>query len=181
MCNSSTIEQTGIGDIEKATKAFADAHAELSKTVTRMERVIERYKRKKIAKLKRDVANAAEKKNHLHSLIDGAPTLFLKPRTYVFHGFKVGLQKGKGGIEITDPEKTVELIKKHFKDRSDTLIHVEETPIKDALETLTADDLKKIGCGIKGADDFVVIKSVDSEVEKIVNAFLKDATSVEAK
>lgn len=87
---------------------------------------------------------------------------------------KVGYQKGKGTISFEDADSVVARIKKHLPDQADVLIKLKETPVKDALAQLSAADLKKIGVTVSEAGDQVVIKPVDSEVDKMVDALLKD-------
>ncbi len=162
--------------IESFTKAFADEHSELSDLIRALNDEIDRSKRRRLAEIKRLVARCAEKHDTLKSAIEAEPDLFVKPRTYVFHGIKVGFQKGKGGIEWSDVDRVVELIHKHFTDdEAATLLHITEKPDKEMLEKLPAADLKKLGCEIVDAGDVVVIKPTDTEVDKIVNALLKDA------
>ena len=163
-------------EIETHTKAFAEAHSSLADVIRELNDEIDRAKRKRLAEIKRLVARCAEKHASLKGAIEAEPDLFVKPRTYVFHGIKVGFQKGKGGIEWDDAARVVELIHKHFKDdEAATLLHITEKPDKEMLEKLPAADLKRLGCTIVESGDVVVIKPTDSEVDKVVNALLKDA------
>lgn len=49
-----------------------------------------------------------------------------------------------------------------------------DLPAREALENLSADDLKKLGVMVAEACDQIVIRMVDSEVERMINALLKD-------
>lgn len=169
---------TQLTDIEKRAKAFADARAEVAETVTTLNSGIEALKREYLPVLKRGIARAAEKFDNLRGVIDANPQLFVKPRTVVFHGVKVGYGKGKGkgGIKFDDAEQVVKLIKKHLPEQADVLIITKESPAKDALSQLSAADLKKIGCTVVNTGDQVVIKPTDSEVDKLVDTLLKGAT-----
>jgi phage host-nuclease inhibitor protein Gam len=167
-----------LADIEAATKRYADARAALSEIVGELNAEIEAAKRRRLAAIKRFVATCAERQAALAALIEAAPALFAKPRTHVFHGVKVGFQKGKGGIEFDDADDVVARIHRLYPDAHDLerLIRVKETPNKEALAELPAAELKRLGCAIVAAGDQVVIKPVDGEVDRIVNALLKDAT-----
>src|SRR5947199_4753740 len=110
-----------LGEIESLTKAFSDTHNDLTYIVNLLNDEIERAKRKRLPEIKRMVARCAEKHDALKSAIEAEPQLFVKPRTYIFHGIKVGMTKGKGGIEWEDDEQVVRLIEKHFKDQPDLL------------------------------------------------------------
>lgn len=99
-------------------------------------------------------------------------------RTLVLHGIKVGFQKGKGSIAFDDPDAVLARIERLYQDDDDTLgtlITTTRVPNKTALSALPAADLKRLGCSIVGADDQVVICPADGDVEKIVEALLKDA------
>ncbi|MDF1486722.1 hypothetical protein PY257_16355, partial [Ramlibacter sp. H39-3-26] len=50
-----------------------------------------------------------------------------------------------------------------------------QRPVKDALAQLPAADLKKLGISITDAEDEVIVRAVDSEVDKLVDALLKQA------
>jgi hypothetical protein len=172
---------TQLTDIERRAKAFADARAEVAGIVSLLNEGIEALKRDNMPSLKRAIARAAEKHDNLKGLIDANPQLFVRPRTVVFHGVKVGYGKGKGGITFEDGAQVVKLIKKHLPDQAEVLIITKESPAKDALAQLSATDLKKIGCSVVNAGDAVVIKPTDSEVDKLVDTLLKGATEAEAE
>lgn len=169
-------ESASLAQIEAETKRFADAHTEVSDIVSDLESQIQAVKRTFMTRLRNAVGRAAERQHSLFGLIESAPGLFVKPRTYIFHGIKVGMAKQKGKIEITDPDKTVDLIEKHFPEQAEVLIDTTKVPVKKAIEGLTVDQLKKIGCQVTDPDDAVVIKPTDGEIEKAVQALLKDAT-----
>jgi hypothetical protein len=171
---------TQMNDIDKRAKAFSEARAEVAGIVSHLNEGIEAMKRENMPGLKRAIARAAEKHDNLKGIIDANPQLFVKPRTVVLHGVKVGYTKGKGGITFDDPAQVVKLIKKHLPEQAEVLIITKETPAKDALAQLSATELKKIGCSVVDAGDAVVIKPTDSEVDKLVDTLLKGATEAEA-
>ena len=168
---------TKLTDIEPTAKAYAEARAK----VTDLNSGIEALKRDHMPALKRAIAKAAEKHDQLKQLIEANPALFVKPRTVVYHGVKLGMQKGKGGISFDDAEQVVRLIKKHYPEQADVLVVTTEKPAKDALAQLTVAELKKVGCTVVDAGAAVVIKPTDSEVDKLVDTLLKGATETEAE
>lgn len=167
-----------LADIESRTKTYAEAREKLSSLVSALKEGMDAMTRQQMPAIKKAVANVAEKHDQLKALIEDAPDLFNKPRTLTLHGVKVGYQKGKGGISYADAEQVVKLIHKHLPDDADTLIQVKETPIKDALANLSSSDLKRLGCEVKNSGDQVVIKPTDSEVDKMVDALIKNATDI---
>lgn len=165
-----------LAEIEKATKDYADAREKLSKTVRTLEDRIARLKRRYLPGIKAQVGTTAARKLDLKNTIEDSAVLFVKPRTIIFHGIKVGLQKGSGKIEYdkTEIDRIVRLIEKHFPEQAEILIQTKKTPIKKALASLSGADLKKLGIEIDDSADAVVIKPTDSEIEKIVDRLLKE-------
>jgi hypothetical protein len=126
--------------------------------------------------LKKAVARAAEKHDGLKATIEANPALFVRPRTMALHGIKFGFAKGKGVIKFDDAAQVCKLVRKHLPDQVETLLSVREKPIKDALAVLPAQDLKRLGCTVIETGDAVVIRSADSEVDKLVQALIVGAT-----
>jgi hypothetical protein len=163
-------------DLQILTKPYADARGQLAAVVTELNDCIESLKRKKMPAIKELVARAAEREAKLRAGIEGAPELFVQPRTVIFHGIKIGFQKGKGGIEFDDPGKVVDLIRKNFTEaEGEALIRIIEEPDKKMLALMPVADLKKIGCTVGNTADEVVIRPTDTAVDKIVTALLKAA------
>ena len=138
---------------------------------------VEALKRAALPDIKRHVARAADAHGRLHELVAGAPGLFVKPRTVIFHNIKIGFEKGWGKIEFADQDRTVALIEKLFPEQAEALIATKKTVVKAALSNLSVGDLKRIGCTIEETEDQVVIRPTDSGVDKIVTALLKEATA----
>jgi hypothetical protein len=170
-----------LAEIENLTKCYADARGLLSERVTSLQVELESAKRRKLPGIRSAVAAAAEARARLQSAIEAAPGLFVKPRSVIVHGIKVGLQKAKGKLWWADTNRVVELIKKHFPGRVDELVKVTESPRKSALQDLSVADLKRIGCMVEEAGDQVLIKPVDSDVDKLVAALLGEAEAEEGE
>lgn len=163
-------------DIEKSAQALAEARDAVSAIVMRMHKAIEDVQRAEIPLLKRAVSRAAERRDKLARQIEDAPQEFVKPRTVVMHGLKVGYKLGNGKMVIEDEDLTIKLIRRHFIDRFDELVKTEESPRKAALNTMTSAELKRIGVSVESSGDVVVIAAVDSAVDKLVKALLKSAS-----
>ena len=174
---SAPVKQVTLTDIEGAASAFAIARADLADTVREMERKLDEVRLQFIKQIRKELAKAADKQAVLRALIEAAPQLFEKPRTLVVMGVKVGFRKGTGGIDWEDDAKVCELIEKHFsKTEAELLIKTTKKPIAKALADLDVASLKKIGCTVESTGDVVVIKPQDSEVDKVINALLKEPT-----
>lgn len=160
--------------IDSITKEYAAARKVLSVRVQDLEDEIAQLKRRHLPGIKKAVEVAKTYQARLAAAIEESPELFVKPRTVVFYGIKVGLEKGKGKIEIEDSDQVVKLIEKHFPDQADVLIKTSKKPVKKALAQLTVAELKKLGITVEETGDQIVIKPTDSEVDKLVSALLDE-------
>ena len=160
--------------IEILAKEYSKRRDILTQKVMQLQRKIEELKAQRLPGIKQALRKAKEAEAKLKTAIEESPELFKRPRTVVFHGIKLGFQKGKGRIMWEDAALVVKLIKKHFPEKAELLIRVQETPNRQALQELSVQELKKIGVTVVETGDEVVIKAVDSEVDRIINALLKD-------
>jgi hypothetical protein len=172
--------EVSLAAIELGAKRYADAREDLGHIVRLLNDQVEAMKRAALPDIKRGVAKAAEAQGKLRALVESGPGLFVKPRTVIFHGIKVGYEKGRGKIEVADPDKTIALIEKLFPEQAETLVAVKKSVVKAALGNLSVADLKRIGCTIEETEDQIVIRPVDSGVDKIVTALLKEAMEAES-
>lgn len=168
---------TRMNIIELRARVFAERHAKLRDIVTALESAREALMKAELPKIRRALAAAAEAESDLKAILDDSADLFVKPRSAIFHGIKVGFAKGKGKIEWDDPDQVVRLIHKHFPEQADVLIVTAEKPAKDALANLTASELKRLGVTIEDSGDVAFIRPVDGAVDKLVKALLKAATA----
>lgn len=165
-----------LGQIEGATRLLADSHELLKLRVENLHHLIEELKRGHIQGIKEAAADTANAKGALAALIDESRALFAKPKSIIISGIRVGLKKGTGKVEFEDEALVIKRLKKIFSlEHHETYIKVTEKVKKKALEDLDVATLKKLGVTIEGNGDVVLIKMVDSDVDKIVNAMLKGA------
>ncbi len=160
--------------IEERARYYAACRDELATRINALEaEVIVARERHRIGLL--DALRAHKRaEEDLRCAIAAAPELFDKPRTRVLHGIRMGYQKGKGGLEIADEETTVKLIRKHCPDKFDALVKVIERPIRKALQNLDAGLLKKLGIGILGTGDVIVLAATDGDLDKLIKALQGD-------
>lgn len=168
-------------EIEQHARAYADLRLVLSERVQALQAEIEAVKRRRLVGIKKAVAAVADRHDTLAAAIQAAPELFARPRTKVLAGIRVGFVKQKGKLVISDPDKTLSLIRRHCAEQADTLIKTTEKPIKKALEALSVAELKRIGVTVLDDGDRILIKASDSEVDKLVTALLAEAEQIEAE
>ena len=161
--------------IEKLAKDHADARGVLSGRVLNLKAEMDSAGRRLLPGIKSAVAKAKETQADLEAAVAASPDLFKKPKTRIFHGIKCGFKKGGGKVGWANKDAVVKLIRTHFKARFDELVKTAYDPIKGALKKLKVAELERIGCTISGTGDTVLADPVDSDVDKLVAALLKEA------
>ena len=159
--------------------ACRDRLAALVQAVREQVSTIERGATPEILKAARKIAALH---NDLQAAITAHPECFVRPRTMVVDGLKFGLQKQKGRISWEDDRALCERIMKLTESGSiepqqaETLIEYRPRPVAAALEQLDAKTLKRLGVTVTLDSDAPLIKTVDSDIEKIVTQMVKQAT-----
>ena len=169
---------TGIAAIDAVAKNYAAARQAVAERVQTLEDELRIVRNRHLRGIKTAAAIAAAAQSELVAAVTAAPDLFVKPRTIVLHGIKVGYQKGKGRIEWDDEDKVVTRIldfPQRLGDREPgDFVETTHRPRKDLLLELTVGELKKLGCRVEGTGDLVVIKATDSDVDKLVAKILDE-------
>jgi hypothetical protein len=165
---------TPLTEIEKQTREYAETRRILAEKIRQLEAEISDLKRRALPGIRKAAHAAGERQDLLHCLIEDNPEIFVRPRTITIDGIKVGFMKQKGEITWDDTSTVVKLIHRHHPDLIETLIKVTEMPVKAALAQLPAGDLKRLGVAVENDTDAVIIKSTDSEIDKLVEALLKE-------
>ncbi len=167
---------TKLSDIEPVVAEHAKASEVLQARYEELERALEESRRRYMPGVKRALARVAELDAKVRTLVKDAASCFVRPKTVVMHGTRVGLAKGKGKLNFDKPEKVVQRIERLMPEKADLLIHTEKTPNKEALAKLSAAELKRLGCEVTAVGDVVVVQPVDGELKKMIKALLKDAS-----
>lgn len=170
-----TLEQ-----IERMCAEFEKRRDALHDRLSALDQAMQVLKRVHLKDLKRCTALAAESEAILRAAIEAAPDCFDKPKTHVFHGIKVGYRKGLGALDWDDDDELVQRIEKLFPDIADDYLHIKKRPRAEALEGCDAATLKRLGVQVGDDGEQVVIKPVDTAIEKLVKALLKDARDGDA-
>lgn len=165
-----------MAEIQQLTQEYAEARAFLAGVITELQAELERVKHPVLPVIRKAVGKTGEAHSKLKAALEDSPELFTKPKTQTIDGVRVGYMKQKGKVEISDEEKTIARIRKLLpKDQAELLISVKESVHKPSVADLSAADLKRLGITITADEDAVVIKPVDTEVDKLVDALLKEA------
>ncbi len=168
-------QSVDLGLIEKLCQKYRREYDALAERCQAMNEEIEAVKRRRLQGIKNAVAKANDARSELQQAITLRPDLFEKPRTMIIAGIRIGYTKQKGRMVFDDPARVVALIRKHLPEAFDQLVSTKETPLKGALAQLSGAELKKIGVQIEADVDEVVVKSTDTEVDKLVSALISEA------
>jgi hypothetical protein len=164
-----------LSDIERLCREYRKHYDELAERCRVMNEEIEAVKRRRLQGIKNAVHRANDARSELEQAISVAPHLFEKPKSLVIAGIRVGYAKQKGRLVFDDAGKVVALIRKHLPEQFDNLVSTKETPLKGGLQQLSGAELKRIGVQIEADVDQVIVKSTDTEVDKLVNALIAEA------
>lgn len=179
------IETTGglevsLGSIETACGRYDAAANELDTMIAELEQDLDDVRRKHLKRLKAQAGIVAAREAELRSQVEAKPELFVKPRTFILHGVKVGLTDSKGKLvwDIEDHE-LVALLKRKFKENDEWKDYVisKDVPSKEALRALDATALVKLGLRIEGAGDSIVVKRTAGDVEKMMDKLIEKMVS----
>ncbi|MBI5056965.1 MAG: hypothetical protein HZB61_10165 [Nitrospirae bacterium] len=160
-------------EIEKTTDDYAAAKREFDELVSEISERTETLKREFTPKLKAVMGKIAKKHQALYRAIGDNTDLFEKPRTQIFDGIKIGLMKGKGKLFVEDEDLTIKLIKKHLPEQEEYLLETKYELRKSVIKKLTEKEMVKINVAIIDKDDRIVIESIDTTVQKILNSLIK--------
>ncbi len=165
-------------DIETAAAEFAAANAEMARLVGEAGEAIGTIRHKYSTPLKDAYAAVKMKRKALERLIDRRRDLFVRPRTRILHGIRLGVTKDRGAVHYDcDEDVMVARIRATLGDKAEDLIAITEKPIKKQLALQDEKVLRKLGVEVREDTDSVLIKPAANDVEKAAQAFLEGEKS----
>lgn len=165
---------TTMADIEALAETLALQRENLAVQISDLNCALGELRDERLPLIRSQAELVALTTRLLRKVIDDNRGLFFKPRTRILHGLKIGIRKLPGRIGWDDAAAVIRRIRKHFPGAAAAVIEVKETLRRDALAAWPAADLAKIGVSAGDATDEVVVAPVDSDVDKIVAALLKE-------
>ena len=166
--------------VQHLTETYAAARDELADIVAALQAQIDAANSEALPDIRVAALRVAHAYRELHTALahKDSAALFNKPRTRTYYGTKIGLQKQKGKVEFDDEKEVIERIRKQLpKTQAELLIRVTQSVHKPAVYDLITEDLNRLGIRVADDEDVPVIKSVDSDVDKMVKAFLVEANA----
>ena len=173
---------TTLEDLQKRAAALSGVRDQMRNLLATMQAGIDTVKNDSLPAIRALARRIAKQHNELAALIEANPALFVKPRSHVVDGLKFGIQKQKGKLTWEDDKKVCDRLDKLAEageitvEQAELCMSCTWKPVVAGLEKLDAKVLKKLGVTVGSDTDAPLIKSVDSEVEKAVNAVIRDAT-----
>jgi 5-enolpyruvylshikimate-3-phosphate synthase len=163
-----------LAQIDGFTRDFSDKRKTLSTRVRALEDEIAAIRLRHMPGIRTAADDVAEAQALLRAAIAESQCLFKRPKTMILHGTTVGFKKAKGKVKFNNAATVIKLIKKHLSEKQDLLIKTTEKLLKSGIEKLSVGELKQIGCEVKETGDEIVIKPTDSDIDKLVDALLKE-------
>lgn len=171
-----------LADLQKRAEELSRLRDALAAQYTALEAEALQLKQMREPAIRRITRQIVRHHNELAELIRANQQLFVKPRTCVVDGLKFGLQKHKGRMSWDDDEAVCERIARLAADgvmtreQASMCVAARLRPVAAALEQLDGKLLKRLGITVSADTDAPLIKSVDSEIERAVNAVIRQAT-----
>lgn len=171
-----------LAGIEALTKEFARARTEMMTVGEQLNIELQAVRDKHAEALRKRARLANALATQLYDAIDANRALFAAKgaKSKVFDGIKVGLQKGKatlaeaGGGEI-DGEALYNRVSEIWPDDEvPTYVEVKYRPVIAALSGLDDDVLQMLALERVEGDDTPLVKPVDGEAAKVVDALIKE-------
>jgi hypothetical protein len=172
---------TTLDNLSKKAALLSDSRDELRVELLLLDGEMQAVKNAHIKRLQQLTRAVIKHEAELSADIEANTQLFVKPRSQIIDGIKFGLQKQKGSLTWDNTDTVLnrmdDLFNKGDIDRAvyDVCVETKYSLVVAGLEKLEGKLLKKLGITISADTDKVLIKSVDSDVEKMLNAVIKDA------
>ena len=174
-----------MAQIEELTEEFAAARMEMMTHGEAFNSAMQAVRDEYAPMLRAFARVANTKAQRLYDAIDANRTLFENKgeRSKVFDGIKVGLQKGKATITAADGQPIngdalFEALNEQGDDEvfanPETYVETISKPIMAALATLSDDQLAALDLKRTHGADSVLVKPVDGDAAKIVDALIKE-------
>lgn len=167
-------------DLDSAAKGYRAARDVVSERVADLDDEIRAIYRRRLPGIKSAIVEAKTAQDAAAAAVQRNAILFAKPapRTMVLRGIKLGFKAGVGSVswEADDGDLVarIERIYKSEPEKLELLIITKKKPSKDALKTLEAVELAKLGVEVEGVGDFVVVSDSDSDAKALMKRILKE-------
>lgn len=167
-----------LSDIEKAARDFSAKSKTLRNYHEQLNSEVDAIKSKYLEDIKAASIEAGESYQMLLTLINDASDLFKDKKSMTVSGVKFGYQKKKGKLEIINEDATISKLKELYGENAALYINTKTSIVKKALDSLPASDLKKLGVNIVQDTDVAFVKLTDDEVQKLIEAMIKESAKV---
>lgn len=161
--------------IVQLTQEYAKLRAALEEKVADLQTEIAKLRRQRLAGIKTAVERAGEAHTLLHEAISASPELFMRPKSLLLAGVVVGYKKDPDRLEWADDEQLAATIQEQLPEQAQVLIRTKRVPVVKTLQLLDDDTLSKLGVTRDVGRDRAIIQPANSEIDKLVEAFTKEA------
>ena len=164
----------------EAANEYRQRHDDLFERLSALDQQIEQLKRRRAKGLRSAAVKLAQSQKRLKTLVAANPGEFKKPKTMTVARVKFGYQKQKGRTVWPSDSALCASIRRLFPDQVETLIKTTEKPVSKAVSNLPAADIKRLGATVEDSGDKVIIKLMDSEIDKLIERLIQSEEALEA-
>lgn len=170
-----------ITEIRAAAKRLAEAHRESLTRTTALQSMLNEaitpIYEAHLGGIDEAAAEEAEAQAELQQLVDAAPQLFMKPRSFTVDGVKCGYRKSPDSLDWDDEASVIARIRAlpSLTELAPILISTKEVLNKAALEEIDGNDRRRAAIRLIPGIDEAFISFTDSDVEKMVKGLMSDA------
>jgi len=161
--------------IVELTQEYAKRRAVLEGKVADLQTEIANLRRQRLPGIKAAVERTGEAHTALFEAIQSSPENFMQPKSLLLADVVVGFKKDPDRLEWADDEQVVAAIEEHLPSEAKVLIKTTRVPVVKTLQLLSDAVLKKLGVTRDKGRDRVIIKPANSEIDKLIEAFTKEA------
>lgn len=174
--------------LTKQTAEYAKIRRNALDIAGQMQAEIEAVQEKYNKQIIRAVTKMTEEHEALSSAINTSKSLFEKTKSMTIDGIKIGFQKGKDKLSISDTEKAADKLatlidgaylagNKALADLLQAAVKPKWVLVDSALKQLDTSMLNDIGITYIPATDDVLIKPQDSDSTKAIDNIIKTVLS----
>ena len=167
-----------IEDIEALARLYGRLARELTKVGTEMDAALTDLAEPWVRQLRCLAPRVAAAREQLEAAIAAAPECFVRPRSLVIDGIKLGLQKQRGKVTFADETATIGRIRRQLPEaQAELLLRVQESVHKPAVYDLSVADLQRLGITVADDSDQPFARVAESEAQKLIAQLLRQYDS----
>ena len=168
---------SALDEARRLAAGYAAAHAELAALLAAVEDRVREVKRGEMPAIKRAAGKAGRRRDKLVEHARAHPELFARPRSMTWENVRFGWRRQPGRVVIVDREAAIAEIESDPELMARGLLKKTTSILLDPCRRLTGELRRRLGVHVSEGADAPYANVVDSDIEKMVDAYLRDAAA----